>query len=96
MEADPAKLKAAATYNAAADHFDDAPLGFWERSGRRTIDLLRLAPGMSVLDVGCGTGASALLAAERVGPRGHVLGIDLAERLLATARASLGFNDAFS
>ena len=38
------------------------------------------------LDVGCGTGASALPAAERVGPRGHVLGIDLAERLLETAR----------
>ena len=86
MEADPARLKAAATYNAAADHFDDAPLGFWERTGRRTIELLDLAPGMSVLDVGCGAGASALPAAERVGPQGRVLGIDLAERLLATAR----------
>ena len=50
MAADPAKLKAAATYNATADHFDDAPLGFWERTGRRTIDRLRLAPGMSVLE----------------------------------------------
>src|SRR5262249_41357158 len=32
---DPAKLKAEATYNAAADHFDDGPLGFWDRYGSR-------------------------------------------------------------
>ncbi len=43
-------------------------------------------PGMNVLDVGCGSGASALPAAERVGPQGQVLGVDLAERLLAIAR----------
>jgi ubiquinone/menaquinone biosynthesis C-methylase UbiE len=86
MTTDPAKLKAAATYNAAADHFDDEPLGFWVRIGRRTIERLALPPGAAVLDVGCGTGASALPAAERVGPRGRVIGVDLAERLLATAR----------
>ena len=86
MSTDPAKLKAAATYNAAADHFDDEPLGFWARIGRRTIERLALPPGAAVLDVGCGTGASALPAAERVGPRGRVIGVDLAERLLATAR----------
>ena len=28
-----AKAKAAATYDAAADHFDDEPLGFWKRVG---------------------------------------------------------------
>ena len=86
MTTDPAKLKAAATYNAAADQFDDEPLGFWARIGRRTIERLALPPGAAVLDVGCGTGASALQAAERVGPRGRVIGVDLAERLLATAR----------
>jgi hypothetical protein len=26
-----AKAKAAATYDTAADHFDDEPLGFWKR-----------------------------------------------------------------
>ena len=86
MTTDPAKLKAAATYNAAADHFDDEPLGFWARIGRRTVERLDLSPGATVLDVGCGAGASALPAAERVGPRGRVIGIDLAERLLAIAR----------
>lgn len=83
---DPSKLKAEATYNAAADHFDDGPLAFWDRYGRRTVERASLAPGASVLDVGCGSGASAIPAAVAVGPSGRVIGIDLARRLLDVAR----------
>jgi ubiquinone/menaquinone biosynthesis C-methylase UbiE len=82
-----AKAKAAATYDAAADHFDDEPLAFWERIGRRTVQRLALATGAKVLDVGCGTGASALPAAQAVGSKGLVTGVDLSERLLDRARA---------
>lgn len=81
-----ARAKAATTYNAAADHFDDEPLTFWARTGTRTIERLGLHPGARVLDVGCGTGASALPAAAAVAPDGHVIGIDLADRLLERAR----------
>jgi ubiquinone/menaquinone biosynthesis C-methylase UbiE len=84
---EPAKLKTATTYNAASSHFDGAPLTFWHRYGRRTIDRLRLKPGSVVLDVGCGSGASAIPAGQVVGPRGRVIGVDLADRLLAMARA---------
>ena len=83
---EPAKLKAATAYNAASDHFDDEPLGFWKKYGERTIERLALRPGSRVLDVGCGTGASALAAADRVGPSGRVIGVDLAERLLEIAQ----------
>jgi ubiquinone/menaquinone biosynthesis C-methylase UbiE len=82
-----AKAKAAATYDAAADHFDDEPLAFWERIGRRTVERLGLPAGAKVLDVGCGTGASALPAAHAVGPSGSVVGVDLSTRLLDRARA---------
>lgn len=81
-----AKLRATATYNAAAELFDDPRLSFWDRFGRRTVERLDLAPGSSVLDLCCGAGASALPAAERVGPFGRVLGIDLAENLVQRAR----------
>ncbi|MGN9908329.1 class I SAM-dependent methyltransferase [Phytohabitans sp. LJ34] len=79
------KAAAAAAYAAAADHFDALP--FWERFGRRTVDRLGLRPGERVLDACCGTGASALPAARRVGPHGTVLGVDLSEPALALARA---------
>ena len=46
---EPTKLKAAMTYNAAADHFDDQALSFWERYGSRTIDRLSLPAGRSTL-----------------------------------------------
>ena len=82
-----AQLKAAATYNAAADAYDAPANSFWERFGARTIDRLTLEPGARVLDVCCGSGASALHAAAAVGPTGSVLGVDLAEDLLALARA---------
>ena len=82
-----ARQKAAATYNAAADHFDDGPLGFWDRYGRRTVERLSLRSGSAVLDVGCGSGASAIPAARAVGPSGRVVAVDLAERLLDLARA---------
>jgi hypothetical protein len=39
-------------YDAAADHFDDEPLSFWERIGRRTVTGLGLPAGDNVLDVG--------------------------------------------
>ena len=81
-----AKAKAAAAYDAASDHFDDTPLSFWDRIGRRTVEGLALPSDSNVLDVGCGTGASALPAARVVGPNGLVIGVDLAARLLDRAR----------
>lgn len=87
LNADPDKLRVAATYNAAADHFDDDPLAFWDRVGRSTVARLNLADGASVLDVACGSGASAIPAAEQVGPGGMVLGVDLADQLLVLGRA---------
>src|SRR4051812_10741642 len=45
-----------------------------------------LRPGLSVLDVGCGTGAITAGIARRVGPKARVVGEDRDESLLAIAR----------
>ena len=82
-----AKTRAAQTYNAASDHFDDPANSFWQRFGRRTVERLQLSRGSRVLDVCCGSGASAIPAAEAVGANGFVLGMDLAEKLLQLARS---------
>jgi ubiquinone/menaquinone biosynthesis C-methylase UbiE len=50
------------------------------------VDLLGLRPGERVLDVACGTGAVARLAADRVGSRGRVVGLDVDADMLAVAR----------
>lgn len=76
-----------ATFNAAAPHFDAEPLFFWDAVGRRTVELAGIARGSRVLDVCCGTGASALPAAAEVGPTGSVIAVDLADRLLTRGRA---------
>src|SRR5688500_12088603 len=81
-----ARAQAAATYNAASDYYDEQALSFWDRFGRQTIERLSLQPGARVLDVCCGSGASALPAAERVTPNGHVIAVDLAEKLLQLGR----------
>jgi ubiquinone/menaquinone biosynthesis C-methylase UbiE len=83
---DNAQARAAFTYNAAADFYDASPLSFWDYFGRRTIELASLPIGSRVLDVCCGAGASALPAAEAVGPMGNVIGVDLAKNLLESAR----------
>jgi len=44
-----------------------------------------LAPGMRVLDVGCGAGDVSFLAAGMVGPGGHVIGIDRSPIAVATS-----------
>jgi SAM-dependent methyltransferase len=81
-----AGIRAAATYDAAADAYDDPANSFWARFGRRTVERLGLRTGDRVLDVCCGSRASAIPAAETVGASGSVLGVDLSERLLALAR----------
>jgi ubiquinone/menaquinone biosynthesis C-methylase UbiE len=82
-----AQRRAAFAYNAAADFYDASPLGFWNYFGRKTIELLSLQNGSRVLDACCGAGASALPAAEFVGRKGKVIGVDIAQKLLELARA---------
>jgi ubiquinone/menaquinone biosynthesis C-methylase UbiE len=86
-ELEEAKAKAAAAYNSAADYFDHPVSSFWHRFGRRTVERLGLRQGETVLDVCCGSGGSALPAAEAVGPKGKVVAVDLAERLVQLGEA---------
>ena len=47
-----------------------------------------LAPGERVLDLGSGAGMDSLVAAQMVGPRGSVTGIDMTREMLAKARSA--------
>jgi SAM-dependent methyltransferase len=59
------------------------------------IGYLAPQPGETVLDLGSGAGIDAFLAARRVGPEGHVIGVDMTPEMLDKARAGaarMGFS----
>jgi ubiquinone/menaquinone biosynthesis C-methylase UbiE len=55
--------------------------------GQALVERLALAPGMDVLDLGCGPGRLTIPVAQRVGPQGAVVGLDIQEKMLQRARA---------
>jgi len=74
-------------FDRAAQGYDDGPIHFFGPAGRDLVDHAGLRPGDRVLDVGAGKGASAVPAAERVGPEGSVLAVDLAPGMVAALAA---------
>jgi SAM-dependent methyltransferase len=52
------------------------------------LELARVAPGETVLDLGSGAGFDALLAARVVGPGGRVIGVDMTPEMIARAEAN--------
>jgi ubiquinone/menaquinone biosynthesis C-methylase UbiE len=53
----------------------------------RLFEQVGLRPGSTVIDVGCGGGHVSFALAKRVGPQGHVTGVDFDEEKIALARA---------
>ena len=50
------------------------------------LERIRLVPGDSVLDVGCGPGDDLFHMAALVGPTGRLVGLDTSETMIAEAR----------
>jgi SAM-dependent methyltransferase len=62
------------------------------------IDRARVKAGERIIDVGCGCGATTSALAQKAGPKGHVLGVDISAPMLARARqvASAGLGIDFA
>lgn len=61
------------------------------------VEAAGLQPGETVVDLGSGTGRDVFLAAERVGPTGRVIGVDMTPEMVAKARraaSALGTSNA--
>ena len=67
----------------------DTVIPFFARFGARLVEVADLRPGESVLDLGAGRGATLVPAAERVGPSGRVVGVDLSQEMVALLAAEL-------
>jgi SAM-dependent methyltransferase len=75
----------------------DSAAGAWHRwaplladwlgeSTRLMLDLARIEPGCSILDVAAGAGEQSVAAAKRAGPGGRVLATDISPRILEFAQ----------
>jgi SAM-dependent methyltransferase len=84
---DDVKATVVGVFDRAASHYEPAGVDFFNRMGRRLVELAQLSAGEQVLDLGCGRGASLFPAAAAVGPTGAVLGLDLAPTMVELTAA---------
>jgi precorrin-6B methylase 2 len=47
------------------------------------VDVLKIAPGMTVADIGAGSGVISIKMSDKVGPTGTVLAVDIQEEMLS-------------
>jgi SAM-dependent methyltransferase len=74
--------RAAVTWTAVQERLD----AVFEPLTALALDAAAPAAGEHVIDIGCGCGATVLALADRVGPTGQVLGLDVSEQMSARAR----------
>lgn len=75
------KAQTRAVFDRLAADYDVAGPGCFAEFGQRLVDEVGVEPGARVLDVASGRGAVLFPAAERAGPTGSVVGIDLSEAM---------------
>lgn len=82
------KRETATLYNRVAPSYDAVGPAVFSRFGERVVATAGIGAGAQVLDIAAGRGASLFPAAAAAGAPGRVVGIDLAEAMVAeTAHA---------
>lgn len=79
----PAQIYAESTLDGLAAEVTELSLGCGD-----PVTIAGLEPGETVLDLGSGGGIDCFLAAQRVGPSGHVIGVDMTPEMISRARAN--------
>lgn len=69
-------------YDASALHYGEKGNSFFNYFAERLIEQSSIASGNKVLDVACGKGAILFPAAQAVGPKGEIVGIDLSSQMI--------------
>ncbi|KAF5250297.1 hypothetical protein FANTH_4497 [Fusarium anthophilum] len=78
-------------YTERATNYEDS----WHPDySKRFMELVPIKSGDRVLDLACGTGLEAVIAARHVGDDGVVIGVDITEAMLSEARKKLDHDEA--
>jgi demethylmenaquinone methyltransferase/2-methoxy-6-polyprenyl-1,4-benzoquinol methylase len=87
-----------AAYQRHARSYDLATKFFYPLIGlhidkyrRRAVEHLNLQPSDTVVEVGCGTGLNFTLLMDRIGPNGHLIGIDISSEMLSLANKKIKY-----
>ena len=82
--------KVSTMFNQIADNYDKMnsliSLGTHKHWRKVAMKQLHVKRGAFAIDVCCGTGDWTIALAEAVGPAGHVVGLDVSEKMLEIAR----------
>jgi ubiquinone/menaquinone biosynthesis C-methylase UbiE len=73
-------------WDKAASYYENLWREQLEPAQTALLDFADLVPGERVLDIACGTGLVTFRAASIVLPSGEIVGTDISERMIATAR----------
>ncbi|HEY0583353.1 MAG TPA: class I SAM-dependent methyltransferase, partial [Chloroflexota bacterium] len=82
-EVDERKAQARSLFNRLAPDYDVAGPGCFAYFGEQLVQAVGIDSGQQVLDVACGRGAVLLPAAQRTGPSGRAVGIDLSDEMVS-------------
>ena len=88
-ELDAVKRLRASVFGRGARDYDRVGTPIFGRLGRRLVELAGVHAGDRVLGVATGRGAVLFAATGRVGERGRVIGVDLAEEMVALTSADI-------
>jgi len=83
------KREIVGVYDRAASLYDRVGIKQFTYYAKLLIEQLNIPLGARVLDVATGRGAILFAAAEKVGPDGYVLGVDLAPNMIAETEAEI-------
>ena len=75
-----------AAFDDGAADFERLAPSLWNPMGNALAAAAEITVGDSILDAGCGTGATTIPAAQYAGPEGRVDGVDLSAEMLALAQ----------
>ncbi|GLV55285.1 methyltransferase [Dictyobacter sp. S3.2.2.5] len=83
------KARVADFYSRVATTYDEIGPAVFATFGQRVIERAAIPPGARVLDIAAGKGANLFAAAEKVGPTGQVIGIDIAPAMVQQVQESI-------